>query len=56
MTHRCPYENVAVLYDHRCIAEDEIDGAVDVTVSVELAKGVDVESVLVCFDAASVEH
>ena len=42
--------------EHRCgVAEDEVDGAVDVALFVELALGVGVESVLVALEAAAVE-
>lgn len=46
---------VAVLEDDGGVAEDEVDGAVDVAVAVELAEGVDVEGVLVSDKAAVVE-
>lgn len=46
---------VAVLEDDGGVAEDEIDGAVDVAFAVELAEGVDVEGVLVGDEAAAVE-
>ena len=48
--------DVAVLEDYCCIAENEIDCAVDVAVFVELTVGVNVESVLVAFKAALVEY
>ncbi|KAH0470260.1 hypothetical protein IEQ34_001818 [Dendrobium chrysotoxum] len=46
---------IAVLEEGGGVAEDEVDGAVDVAVAVELAEGVDVESVLVADEAAAVE-
>lgn len=47
--------DVAVLEDHGGVAEYEIDGAVDVALSVELAKRVRVQCVLVSFEATAVE-
>lgn len=41
--------------DDCCVAEDEVNGAVDVAFAVELTEGVDVESVLVADEAALVE-
>ncbi|RWW50514.1 hypothetical protein BHE74_00043207, partial [Ensete ventricosum] len=52
---RLPGVEVAVLEHHRRVAEDEVDGAVDIAFSVELAEGVDVEGVLVAYEAAPVE-
>lgn len=52
---RSPDENDAVLEDYGGVAENEVDGAVDVAFSVELALGVDHESVLVALDGATVE-
>ena len=49
---RSPDVDVAVLEKRHCVAEDEVDGAVDVTVAVELALGVDVEGVLIALEAA----
>lgn len=46
---------VAVLEDYSGVTEDEVDGAVDVTLAVELAHGVCVDGVLVAHEAASVE-
>lgn len=46
---------VAVLEDDGGVAEDEIDGAVDVAFAVELAEGMNVEGVLVAHEAALVE-
>lgn len=46
---------VAVLEDDGGVAEDKVDGAVDVAFAVELAEGVDVEGVLVADEAALVE-
>lgn len=54
--HRLPDVDGAVLDDGGCVAEDEVDGAEDLAVAVELALGVDVESVLVAFEAAPVEN
>lgn len=53
--HRLSGVDVAVLEDGGSVAEDEVDGAVDITVSIELPEGVDVESVLVALEAAAVE-
>lgn len=50
-----PRVEVAVLEDDGGVAEDEIDGAVDVALAVELAERVDVESVLVANEAALVK-
>lgn len=47
---------VAVLEDNSGISEYEIDSPVDVTFSVELPVGMGIESVLVTFEAAFVEH
>jgi hypothetical protein len=46
---------VAVLQHHGGVAEDEVDGAVDVAVAEELAEGVHVQRVLVPHEAAAVE-
>ncbi|EYU24969.1 hypothetical protein MIMGU_mgv1a022106mg, partial [Erythranthe guttata] len=46
----------AVLQNGGGVAKDEVDGAVDVAFFVELALRVDVECVLVPFEAAAVEH
>ena len=46
---------VAVLEDGGGVAEDEVDGAVDVAVAVELAEGVGVEGVLIPHKAAFIE-
>ena len=48
-------DDVAILEYDGGIAEDEIDGAVNVALFVELAFGVNVESVLIPFEAATVE-
>ncbi|CAA6664802.1 unnamed protein product [Spirodela intermedia] len=55
VAHRLPHEDVAVLEDCHSVAEDEVDGAVDVAVAVELALGVHVERVLIALEAAAVE-
>ncbi|BAS71791.1 Os01g0312600, partial [Oryza sativa Japonica Group] len=47
---------VAALEDDGGVAEDEVDGAVDVALAEELAEGVDVEGVLVADEAAPVER
>ncbi|KAH0467288.1 hypothetical protein IEQ34_004526 [Dendrobium chrysotoxum] len=47
--------DIAVLEDDGGVAEDEVDGAVDVAVAVELALAVDVDGVLVSLKAAAVE-
>ena len=49
-------ENAAALEDGGAVAEDEVDGAVDVTLAVELPEGVGVEGVLVPFYAAPEER
>ena len=48
--------NIAVLEDNGSVAEDEINGAINITLAVELSLGVDVESVLVSFKATFVEN
>ena len=53
--HGLSDEDVGVLEDGGGVAEDEVDGAVDLTATVELAIGVGVESVLVSLEAASEE-
>lgn len=50
-----PGDDLAVLEDHGAVAEDEVDGARDVALAVELALGVGVEGVLVAVDGAAVE-
>lgn len=50
-----PGQDLAVLKDGSSIAKDEIDGPGDSAFSVELAKGVGIESVLVSVDAAAEE-
>lgn len=45
----------AVLEDDGGVAEDEVDGAVDVALGVELSEGMDVESVLVGHEVAAVK-
>ena len=47
--------DVAVLEDGSCIAEDEVDRAIDFTVTVELTEGVGVEGVLVAHEFTAVE-
>lgn len=37
------------------VTEDEVNGTIDVAVTVELTLGVDVEGILVAFEAAAVE-
>lgn len=49
-------ENVAVLKNGSCVSEDKIDSSVNVTVTVKLAVGVNVECVLVTLKAALVEN
>ncbi|KAH0465948.1 hypothetical protein IEQ34_006051 [Dendrobium chrysotoxum] len=49
-------DDAGSLYDDGCVAEDEVDGAVDVALAVELALRVDAECVLVALHAASVEY
>ena len=53
--HRLSDEDVAVLKNGDGVATDEVDGAVDVAVAVELALRVDVQGVLVALEAAAVE-
>ena len=48
-------KNVTVLKDDGGVAEYEVDGAVNVTFSIELSERMGVESVLVAFEAASIE-
>ena len=48
-------EDVAVLEDGEGAAEDEVDGAADVALAVELLRGVGVEGVLIALQAATVE-
>lgn len=48
--------DVTVLEHDSCVSEYEIDSPVDIAVSVELSFGMDVESVLVSFEAALVEY
>ena len=55
LAHRPPRVDHAVLEDYGGVAEDEVDGAVDVALFVELTLGVDVEGVLVALEAAAVE-
>ncbi|CAA7391678.1 unnamed protein product [Spirodela intermedia] len=50
-----PHVDVAVLKDGGSVAEDEVDGTVDVAVAVELPLGVREEGVLVAPEAATVE-
>lgn len=45
----------AVAADGLCVSEDEVDGAVDVALSVELPEGEGVEGVLVAGDGVPVE-
>ena len=51
-----PRRDAAALEDGRGVAEDEVDGAGDVGLPVELALGVGVEAVLVALDGAFVHH
>lgn len=48
--------NVAVLENDSCVAENEVHSAVDVAFPVELSLGVDVEGILVPFEATPVEY
>lgn len=50
-----PRVDVTVLEHRRGVAEDEVNGAGDQAVDVELAVGVDVEGVLVCQEVTLVE-
>lgn len=53
--HGLPRHDVAILEDDGRVPEDEVDGARDVALTVELAVGVGVEGVLVCVEGAPVE-
>ena len=52
---RATRKDLAVLEDGVAVAEDEIDGSVDVAFTVELSKGVGIKCVLVAFDTASIK-
>lgn len=56
LAHWFSYVHITVLEDSSSVSEDEVYGAIDVTVSVELALGVDVECVLVTLETTLVEH
>lgn len=56
VSQRLPGLDVAVLENDGGVSEDEVDGAGDVAVAIELAVGVGVESVLETVDQALVEH
>lgn len=47
--------DVAILEDGLAIAEDEVDGSVNVALAEELPERVSIKSVLVSLDAAAVE-
>lgn len=53
--HRLSDKDVAVLKNSNAVAENEVDSSVNVAFTIELAVGVGVQSVLVAFEAASVE-
>ena len=53
--HVLSYVNVAILKNNNSVSEYEVHGTIDVAVAVELALGVNIESVLVAFEAASIE-
>lgn len=55
VVHRLPHYHLAVLEHHSRIAEDEVDGAADGAVAVELPVGLGVEGVLVAVHLAVVE-
>lgn len=55
VVHRTADDEAAVLEDCGGVAEDEVDGAGDVAVAVELALGVGVKGVLVAVHGAPVE-
>lgn len=55
LVHGPPGEDHAVLEDDGGVAEDEVYGAVDVAFFVELPLGMDIESVLVAFEATAIE-
>jgi hypothetical protein len=50
-----PHIYKAILENYRGVAENEVHGAVDVTLSVELALGVDHQGVLVALEGTPVE-
>lgn len=50
-----PHIYNAILENHRGVAENEVHGAVDVALSVELALGVDHQGVLVALEGAPIE-
>ena len=54
--HRAADEDVAILDDHRGIAEYEVYGSIYVTVAVELAEGMGVEGILVASNGTAVKH
>lgn len=54
MASRLSDEDFAVLEDGSRVAEDEIDGAIDFAVAVELAEGVEEEGILIAFYCAPV--
>lgn len=47
--------DIAVLEDGGGVSEDEVDGSVDIAFPEELSVGMNVECVLVAFEAASVK-
>lgn len=49
-------KDVAVLENSGCVSKDEVNGSINVTVTVKLAVGVNVECVLVTFKAALIEN
>lgn len=55
-THRPLRIDHAILENHGCVSKDKVDGAVNVAFLVELAFGVDVESVLVPFESTVIEN
>jgi len=55
IAHRFSDVDVAALEHGYCITENEVDGAVNVTVTVELALRVDVECILIALEATPVE-
>ncbi|GLJ54037.1 hypothetical protein SUGI_1156430 [Cryptomeria japonica] len=48
--HGTSSDDIVVLDDHCSVAKDEIHGPISVDLAVELAKGVDIHSVLVALE------
>ena len=56
IAHWLSYVDVAVLHDCSSVAKNEVHSSINVTVAVELALGVYVESVLITLEAAAVKN